>query len=141
MKRLQNTIINGMHLSPNAFNIVDNGKHKVTVYTWKVQQYEKIYLVRNEMELPFTDVYELRAYSQKGILCGYAFDIFCKNPIKEPNFIIAANLHTSLIDMVNQQNYLRLIYKLKGCNVYVLPGLATMLTISQDTNMKELLDI
>lgn len=143
MKRLQNLIIDGNLLKPNAFNIVNsNSKNPAYVYVWKPQSYEKIYFVRNEMELPYVDTYELRAYSRLGTLCGYAFDFYCKNPIIETNFIIAAsNYNINFKELVQQNNLLNLKHKLKSCNVYVLPSVATMLTISVNQKIKELLDI
>lgn len=143
MKRLDKVFLDGTALEPNFFNTITVNSKNCVVYTWKKQFYEKMYLLRSEIELPYVDLYEVRAQHKTGYLCGYAFDIFCKRPIIENNFIIASsNLKPfTLSDIKNNKNSLSLRHKLKGCNVYVMPSVATMLTISVHPTIKNLLDI
>ncbi len=143
MKRLQNVIVDGTTLKSNFFNLVNNSDKPSYVYIWKKQNYEKLYFVRTEIELPYVDLYELRAQHRTGSLCGYAFDLYCKTPIVNTNFILSTNniATINLKELKQNNNLFSLNHKLKGCNVYVLPNLATMLTISTNAEMKELLDL
>jgi len=141
MKRLQSLTIDGTLLKPNFFNIM-RGSRNYVVYTWKPQAYEKIYLVRTEIELPYCDTYELRAQHRTGNLCGYAFDLFCKNPIINTNFIIASQTNClSYQHFKDNSLNLSVKYRLKGCTVYTAPSTATLLTISVHPTIKNLLDI
>lgn len=143
MKRLQTLILNGENLEPNKFNRLNTLDKKSYAYVWRKQNYEKLYCVKSDIVLPFIDMYELRAQHRTGSLCGWAFDLFCKEPIVNTNFIIASNniKSLSLKELKSSNNYFNLNHKLKGCNVYMLPNLATMLTLSLDLNMKDLLDL
>lgn len=143
MKRLENCTFDGTLLKPNFFNSLTLNNKRSILYTWKQQNYEKMYLIRSEIILPYVDVYEIRAQHKTGYLCGYAFDIYCKNPTIEANFIIATSEMKpfSFTELKQNKNSLNLKYKLKGCNVYVMSSLATMLTISINPTIKNLLDI
>lgn len=145
MKRLQSLTIKGTSLKPNFFNLMRTSNSTYIAYTWKLQAYEKIYMVRNEMELPYCDVYEMRAQHRTGNLCGYAFDLFCKTPIINTNFIIASqpNNSNNFSYKYFKENKLNLSvkFRLKGCTVYAAPSVATMLTLSVHPTMKTLLDI
>lgn len=147
MKRLDGLTLNtfSYRFDSNCIHRVRIGKYKPFIYLPEDNYFDKLILKKlTEIELPNMDLYTMHALTKTGVECGFCFDVSNKNPIFGNNYLIGSQnkMNLSIGELSRTKNYMKLKFKLKNCNVYVLNGLATMITVGDSTSdLKEVMDI
>lgn len=115
------------------------------LYTNKdLTHYNNVFCSKIEMiDLPFLDVYELKAESTKGITVGYCFDSFARNKAYAFNYLCAYSsdfTSLKLKDLKETSSLLQLRYKLRNVFLYSLGSYGSLITVGYSQTIKEKLE-